>query len=126
MNTKGWVFPDLDERNPVPRIECDWTELCTVPCPNLLARPIRQRAKFHSRAISLPAGVERRRRAELDRLGLFAAVVSTPESVDVFCQMRNAPRLDLNDAEQWRARPKRELGRHKRQATYGFGVRELP
>ena len=31
------------------------------------------------------------------------------ESVDVFAQLRKAPRLDLNEAGQWRARPDTEL-----------------
>ena len=31
------------------------------------------------------------------------------ESVGVFAQLRKAPRLDLNEAKEWRARPDREL-----------------
>ena len=36
-------------------------------------------------------------------------LLPTEESVDVFTQLRKAPRLDLNDKGQWRARPDREM-----------------
>ena len=36
-------------------------------------------------------------------------LLPTDESVDVFTQLRKAPRLDLNVANQWRARPDAEL-----------------
>ncbi len=36
-------------------------------------------------------------------------LLPTEESVEVFAQLRKAPRLDLDDGESWRARPYREL-----------------
>lgn len=36
-------------------------------------------------------------------------LLPTDESVEVFAQLRKAPRLDLNDGRSWRARPYREL-----------------
>jgi len=36
-------------------------------------------------------------------------LLPTDESVEVFAQLRRAPRLDLDDGESWRARPHREL-----------------
>lgn len=36
-------------------------------------------------------------------------LLSTEESVEVFAQLRRAPRLDLNDGKSWRARPHIEL-----------------
>ncbi|MBE0530093.1 MAG: hypothetical protein IH626_04640 [Rhodospirillales bacterium] len=36
-------------------------------------------------------------------------LLPTEDSIDVFAQLRKAPRLDLNDGKSWRARPDREL-----------------
>src|SRR5439155_510401 len=36
-------------------------------------------------------------------------LLPSDESVDVFTQLRKAPRLDLDDGTSWRARPQREL-----------------
>lgn len=36
-------------------------------------------------------------------------LLPSEDSVEVFAQLRKAPRLDLNDPERWRARPDREL-----------------
>ena len=36
-------------------------------------------------------------------------LLPTEQSVEVFAQLRKAPRLDLNDGKSWRARPDREL-----------------
>lgn len=36
-------------------------------------------------------------------------LLPSEESVEVFAQIRTAPRLDLNDGESWRARPQTEL-----------------
>jgi len=36
-------------------------------------------------------------------------LLPTDESVEVFAQLRNCPRLDLNEETSWRARPHREL-----------------
>ena len=36
-------------------------------------------------------------------------LLAHPDSIDVFAQLRKAPRLDLNAGEGWRARPDREM-----------------
>ena len=36
-------------------------------------------------------------------------MLPTEDSVEVFTQIRKAPRLDLNEPHEWRARPDREL-----------------
>jgi len=36
-------------------------------------------------------------------------LLPTEQSIEVFAQLRKAPRLDLNDGKSWRARPDREL-----------------
>jgi hypothetical protein len=36
-------------------------------------------------------------------------LLPTEESLDIFTQLRKSPRLDLNNADSWRARPHREL-----------------
>ena len=53
-------------------------------------------------------------------------LLPTEDSVDVFAQLRKAPRLDLNDGRQWRARPDAELHATTDKYLMDLNSRECP
>jgi len=53
-------------------------------------------------------------------------LLPTDESVEVFVQLRNSPRLDLNDGNSWRARPLAELHATNDKDLYDLVSKDCP
>ncbi len=106
LNRGGWVFDDAEHR---------WTYgLVCISHGPAKEKSIRLRGPYASFA-TFSAGVEKPA-AAFDREQVLAwndsaslPLLPTEGSVDVFAQLRRAPRLDLNVEGQWRARPDTEL-----------------
>ncbi len=53
-------------------------------------------------------------------------LLPSEESIEIFAQLRKAPRLDLDDGRSWRARPHTRAARHQRQEVHGPEGQNLP
>ena len=106
LNRAGWVFDEAEHRytiglvciaHGVPKEESIY-----------LRGPYAEEAKFSDGVVKEPAAFYS---ADVRNWNDSASLplLPTEESVDVFAQLRKAPRLDLNVRGQWRARPDREL-----------------
>ena len=106
LNRAGWVFDEAEPRYTI--------GLVCIAHGAAQEKPIRLRGPF----ATLPAFATGMRRAPAaftrdEVLGwndsASLPLLPTEHSVEVFAQLRQAPRLDLNAAGQWRARPDAEL-----------------
>ena len=106
LNRAGWVFDEAEHRYTIglvaiTRDDVDRTRVALRgPYPSLnhyTAGIVREPAVFHG--------------DEIASWNESAALplLPTDESVEVFLQLRKAPRLDLDDGHSWRARPHTEL-----------------
>jgi hypothetical protein len=106
LNRAGWVFDEAEHRYTIGLV-------CVAH-----GQPVEKSIRLRGPYASLPAfsaGIERPASA-FDREQVLAwndtaslPLLPAEESVDVFAQLRKAPRLDLNVEGQWRARPDAEL-----------------
>jgi len=106
LNRDGWVFDDAEPRYTIALSA--WKKDVPGEMQNIPLRgPYPTKARFD-------AGVEKNplRFPVNDVLGwtdTALPLLPTEESGEVFLQLRKAPRLDLDEADSWRARPHREL-----------------
>ena len=106
VNNRQWVFPEVHPQYSI--------GLACVSLGTPVGKSIRLRGPFASMA-AFSAGV-RRAPAAFDRAEVLAwndsaslPLLPSDRSVEIFAQLRKAPRMDLNVEGQWRARPDAEL-----------------
>ena len=106
VNNRQWVFPEVHPQYSI--------GLASVAHGAPVGKSIRLRGPFASMA-AFSAGV-RRAPAAFDRAEVLAwndsaslPLLRSDRSVEIFAQLRKAPRMDLNVEGQWRARPDAEL-----------------
>lgn len=107
LNNGGWVFSEVHQQYSIVLaglVRADRREGRTVS----LSGPFRSVQAFVAGAGREPAVFPT---PEVLTWTDTAALPLLPaeDSVEVFAQLRKAPRLDLNEGDQWRARPHREL-----------------
>ena len=106
VNNRNWVFPEVHPqysiglvcvKHGVPEEESIY-----------LQGPYATEAKFFEGIVKEPAAFYNRDVLNWND-SVSLPLLPTEESVNVFMQLRKAPRLDLNVTGQWRARPDAEL-----------------
>ena len=106
LNRAGWVFDEAEHRytiglvcivHGIPEEESIYLRGPYATRPSFDAGVVRESAAFYSADV----------RAWNDSVSL--PLLPNEESIGVFAQLRKAPRLDINEAKQWRARPDAEL-----------------
>ena len=106
LNSRGWVFDEAEHRYTIGLVALEKRDAeksqvkLRGPYPNL--------SRYRDGMVSEPAvfyGEEIESWNDTASLPLLP----TDESVEVFAQLRRAPRLDLDDGSSWRARPYTEL-----------------
>ncbi len=106
VNNRRWVFPEV---HPQYSIGLVCVKQGTPEEESIYLRgPYATRPSFDAGIVKEPAAFYNADvRAWNDSASL--PLLPNEESVEVFAQLRKAPRLDLNSARQWRARPDAEL-----------------
>lgn len=105
LNNAGWVFEDAHPQYTITLSSIQKDESGeTIP----LRGPFSSMERYRAGAVHAPVGFPV---YEVMSWTDTAALPLLPseESGEVFLQLRKAPRLDLNEPGQWRARPYREL-----------------
>ena len=106
VNNRQWVFPEVHPQYSIglvcvkqgtPEEESIYLRGPYATRPSFDAGVVKEPAAFYSADVH----------AWNDSVSL--PLLPNEESVGVFAQLRKAPRLDLNEAKQWRARPDTEL-----------------
>lgn len=117
LNTKGWVFDEAEHRYTIALLAL--TRRAAERTPVALRGPYPSQERYEGGVVREPAffyGEDIRQWNDTSSLPLLPA----DESVEVFAQLRKAPRLDLDDGRSWRARPHAEL-----HATNDKGLMDL-
>ena len=106
LNRAGWVFEEAEHRYTIGLV-CITHGIPAKESIHLRG-PYATRSKFEAGIVKEPAAFYN---TEVRKWNDSASLPLLPheKSVDVFAQLRKAPRLDLNVAGQWRARPDAEL-----------------
>ena len=123
VNNRRWVFPEVHPQYSI--------GLICIAHGAPSEKSIHLRGPYASLA-AFAAGVEKPATAfARDEVLAWNDTASLPllpteESVDVFAQLRKAPRLDLNVEGQWRARPDRELDATNQKYLMDVNSEECP
>ena len=117
VNNRQWVFDDVHPQYSI--------GLVCIAHGVPSERSIRLRGPYASLAAFTAGNTHRGTSFNRTQVLEWNDTASLPllpseDSVDVFGQLRKSPRLDLNEASQWRARPDAEL-----HATYGKPLMDL-
>lgn len=106
VNNREWVFPEVHPQYSIALIGS--RRRLSAGSSVRLRGPFASRERF-DRGVACPPAVF----APDDVLGWTDTasfpLLPTEESLEVFTQLRKAPRLDLDDGQSWRARPMREF-----------------
>ncbi len=113
-NARGWVFPNV-----APKYTIGLTAVHFAPaplvtrsnasgCAVLLSGPYKSLHQFQQGAKKAPLKFSARE-VETWNDTVSLPLLPSEKSVAVFAQLRQSPRLDLNDGVEWRARPYTEL-----------------
>ena len=108
LNRAGWVFDEAEHRYTIGLVAVVRRAGGRESSRLRLRGPYADRTQFQANVVREPVsffGNEVRTWNDSASLPLLPH----HDSVDVFLQLRKAPRLDLNAPRQWRARPDREL-----------------
>ena len=106
VNNRRWVFPEVHPQYSIGLIS---VQHGTPKDQSIyLQGPYATQSSFEVSVAKEPVGFDC---AEVRNWNDSASLPLLPneESVEVFAQLRRAPRLDLNELGEWRARPDREL-----------------
>jgi hypothetical protein len=117
LNSKGWVFDEAEHRYTIGLVALARREAGRTPVA--LRGPYPSLERYEGGVVREPAvfyGAEIQAWNDTASLPLLP----TDDSVEVFAQLRKAPRLDLDDGTSWRARPHAEL-----HATNDKGLMDL-
>jgi hypothetical protein len=106
LNRGGWVFDDAEHRYTIGLVGIEKGE--AVQTPVAVRGPYASPEGYGAGVIKEPTVFYG---SEIEEWNDTASLplLPTDESVEVFEQLRKAPRLDLNDGRSWRARPHTEL-----------------
>ena len=108
LNRAGWVFDDAEHRYTIGLVSAVRRAEGDKESRLRLRGPYSALSRFRANVVREPVeflGSDVRKWNDSASLPLLPH----QDSVEVFAQLREAPRLDLNLAGQWRARPDREL-----------------
>lgn len=106
LNTRTWFFKDV---HPQTTIGLIGIQRGGTPITQLkLSGPYNSRAAYDTRTDEDVATFSGREALEWNDSASLP-LLPTPKSVEIFSQLRQAPRLDLDQPEQWRAVPHTEL-----------------
>ena len=117
LNNKQWVFEEVSAPH-TPSASSPSSGGKPIAQPSLSADPSPSFDRYTAGIGREPAvfyGTEIQTWNDTASLPLLP----TDDSVEVFAQLRKAPRLDLDDRKSWRARPQSEICTHERQAAHG-------
>ena len=106
LNRAGWVFDDAEHRYTI--------GFAVIARGAPIGKTIGLRGPFANLAsfeTAHGAPTVRFSPAEVLSWNDIASLplLQTERSVEIFAQLRKAPRLDMNDGKSWRARPEQEL-----------------
>jgi len=108
LNNRNWFFEDVHPQYTVGLVAIERLPTDDSGCAVYLEGPYNSRNAYDSRPENGGASfVGEEVLTWNDSASL--PLLPTPDSVDVFAQLRKAPRLDLDEEGLWRARPHREL-----------------
>ena len=108
LNRAGWVFDEAEHRYTIGLIAVVRRAGGDEPSRLRLRGPYADLSRFRTNVVREPVSFF------ADEVQTWNDSASLPllphhDSVEVFVQLRKAPRLDLNSQQQWRARPDAEL-----------------
>ncbi len=106
LNRAGWVFDEAEHRYTIGLVSI--AHGAPKEESIYLRGPYATEAKFFEGVVNEPAAFYSTDVLDWNDSASLP-LLPTEESVDVFAQLRKAPRLDWNVTDQWRARPDREL-----------------
>ena len=106
VNNRQWVFPEVHPQYSIGLVCIKHGEPKKESI--YLQGPYTTEAKFFKDVVKEPAAFYSADVLDWNESASLP-LLPTEESVDVFAQLRKAPRLDLDVVGQWRARPDREL-----------------
>ena len=106
VNNRNWVFPEVHPQYSLGLVSVKHGEPEKESI--YLRGPYAEEAKFSKGVVKEPAAFYSADVLDWNDSASLP-LLPTEESVDVFAQLRKAPRLDWNVTDQWRARPDREL-----------------
>jgi hypothetical protein len=107
VNTGGWVFPDAEPRYTIALATFDRRREPQGGQVSL-AGPFASLSSFHAGAARAAQTFAAEEVLGWTDSGSLPALPDA-DSLDLFTQLRRAPRLDIDEPGQWRARPHREL-----------------
>ena len=106
VNNRNWVFPEVHPQYSIGLVCVKHGEPKEESI--YLRGPYAEETKFFEGVVKEPAAFYSTDVLDWNDSASLP-LLPTEESVDVFAQLRKAPRLDWNVTDQWRARPDREL-----------------
>ena len=123
LNNRQWVFPEVHPQYSIGLVCIKHGEPEKESI--YLQGPFATEAKFSEGVDKEPAAFYNRDVLDWNDSASLP-LLPTDESVDVFAQLRKAPRLDLNASGQWRARPDRELDATNEKPIMDLNSEECP
>lgn len=123
LNKAGWVFDEAEHRYTV-ALSTITRGVGTTRC--FILRGPYSSLERYTRGICTTTPI-----FELGSVSSWNETASIPllptdNSIDVFAQLRRAPRLDQNSSEHWRARPDRELDSSGQKGLMDFTSEQCP
>ena len=106
VNNRQWVFSEVHPQYSIGLVCVKHGEIIDESI--YLRGPYASRSKFEAGVVKEPAAFYNTAVQNWND-SVSLPLLSHEESVDVFAQLRKSPRLDLNVAGEWRARPDSEL-----------------
>ena len=106
VNNRQWVFSEVHPQYSISLVCVKHGEIIDESI--YLRGPYASRSKFEAGVVKEPAAFYNTAVQNWND-SVSLPLLPHEESVDVFAQLRKAPRLDLNVAGEWRARPDSEL-----------------
>ncbi len=106
VNNRQWIFPEVHPQYTIGLVALSRNKADGKSVR--LRGPFRSLERFHAEAAAPPAEFP-----APEVIGWTDSaslpLLPTEESLEIFTQLRKAPRLDFNDGRSWRVRPHREL-----------------
>ena len=123
LNNRQWVFPEVHPQYSIGLLS---VQHGTPKDKSIfLQGPYANRSSFEVGVAKEPIGFDR---TEVHKWNSSVSLPLLPneQSVEVFAQLRRAPRLDLNEPHQWRARPDTELHATAQKPLMDLASRRCP
>ena len=123
VNNRQWVFPEVHPQYSIGLVCIKHGEPKKESI--YLQGPYATEAKFFKGVVKEPAAFYSAEVLDWNESASLP-LLPTEESVNVFAQLRKAPRLDLDVVGQWRARPDRELDATNEKPLMDLETEECP